>query len=168
MLEEFYADASRVAVAFQSYVGLTMAKRNEVTYTMPIVLAERSIESGKHCFIPLQKELGLIHSTDEIVLQELMEYFIQKTRKPDLILYLRCDPNVALERIQRRGRQEEKNVSGDYIQRLHRYHEDWLMDGDMVKSPTTLVFDNNANLSEDDDEAYQKLGCYLRQIITDQ
>jgi deoxyadenosine/deoxycytidine kinase len=144
-----------------------MAKRNEAPFLRPIVLAERSIDSGLNCFIPLQKELGLIHATEEIVLRQVLDYFVEKSRQPDLIIYLRCDPVVALDRIKRRDRQEEKSLSENYpyIEKLHQHHEEWLMAGNQVNSPKVVVFDNNLDRSDDDIEAYQNLANYIKSFI---
>ena len=44
---------------------------------------------------------------------------------PDGFVYLRVDPDVAMQRIGKRGRAEEQNMSPNYIQSLHQKHEDW-------------------------------------------
>ena len=48
----------------------------------------------------------------------------------DLIVYLRTKPEVAYERMLKRGRAEETGKAGPplaYLEILHRAHEDWLM-----------------------------------------
>lgn len=44
-----------------------------------------------------------------------------------LIVYLRTSPEVAYERLKKRGRKEEAGVPMDFIQNLHQCYEDWLM-----------------------------------------
>ena len=45
-------------------------------------------------------------------------------RRPDVIVYLRCEPRVAMERLVRRGRACEANVTLDYMMRMHEAYED--------------------------------------------
>lgn len=42
------------------------------------------------------------------------------------LVYLRTDPEVVYQRIKARARPEEAQVSLEYLQQLHRMHEDWL------------------------------------------
>lgn len=46
---------------------------------------------------------------------------------PDGFVYLRVDPNVALERMAARNRHEESAVPLAYLEGLHQKHEDWFM-----------------------------------------
>ena len=48
--------------------------------------------------------------------------------KPDLIIYLQTDPEVAFRRVQNRNRKEETSkIKLEYIEDLHELHEDWLV-----------------------------------------
>ncbi len=42
-------------------------------------------------------------------------------------VYLRNDPEVALERVRARGRPEEASVQLGFLQGIHNIHEDWLI-----------------------------------------
>ncbi len=47
----------------------------------------------------------------------------------DMIFYLQTDPEIAMQRVLKRARPEEKKISMDFLQGLHRLHEDWLIYG---------------------------------------
>ena len=51
-------------------------------------------------------------------------------------IYLRCNPNTSFERIKKRGREEEKNITLEYLEKLHKYHEEWLLN-----VPDVLIID---------------------------
>ena len=46
-----------------------------------------------------------------------------------ILVYLQTDPDIAYGRVQRRGRPEENGISMDFLNGLHRLHEDWLIHG---------------------------------------
>jgi deoxyadenosine/deoxycytidine kinase len=50
----------------------------------------------------------------------------------NIIIYLKCDPKVALARIKKRGRIEEQDISLDYLNQLHNYHENWLSNNEKL------------------------------------
>ena len=56
------------------------------------------------------------------------DWLLQKSyAKPDGYIYLRCEPNVCLNRIQNRDREEETNIPVDYLTSLHNKHDNWLL-----------------------------------------
>jgi deoxyadenosine/deoxycytidine kinase len=65
------------------------------------------------------------------------------------IIYLKCSPEVCLGRIKIRGREEEKNITLEYLNKLHQAHEDWLNN-----NPCALILDCNKDFEHD--EEYKK------------
>jgi thymidylate kinase len=61
-------------------------------------------------------------------------------------VYLRSSPEVCYERIQRRRRPEETTVSLSYLQELHEFYEEWLIQAQTHVS--VLVIDANKELDE--------------------
>jgi deoxyadenosine/deoxycytidine kinase len=47
-------------------------------------------------------------------------------RYPDVLVYLRTDPKVCHERMQRRARSEEGGVPLEYLRRIHEKHESFV------------------------------------------
>ena len=50
---------------------------------------------------------------------------------PHLIIYLRCNPKTAFQRVQLRARGEEKRLTLDYLTKIHEQYEYWLNDRDV-------------------------------------
>ena len=68
-LELMYKDAKRWSLTFQSYVQLTMLQKHLQKSSKAIKLMERSIHSGRHCFIEnLYEKYGLDPTLDENVM----------------------------------------------------------------------------------------------------
>jgi len=131
-----------------------MVRRSNLPMDKPVIIAERSIESGIYCFVPLQLEMGVIDHAQEAVLLEVLKHFVTGLTKPDLVIYLRCDPQISFQRLQGRSRAEEVSVPFQYLQRLHQLHELWLVPG-KVSSPL-LVVDNDSDIANDDRSFYQE------------
>lgn len=67
--------------------------------------------------------------------------FITTTQKVgvDLIVYLRTDPEVALNRTRSRNRHEETGIPLEYLQALHDLHDDWLRGKSAFRLPCPVV-----------------------------
>ena len=42
------------------------------------------------------------------------------------IIYLRCAPEMCLNRIKKRNREGEESIPLEYLQKVHKRHEEWL------------------------------------------
>jgi deoxyadenosine/deoxycytidine kinase len=87
-----------------------------------IILMERSPYFIKNVFVEKAREDKTI--TEEEYKNILM---LHNTTDdlwcPEAYIYLRSDPNTCLTRINKRGRDAEKNIKLEYIQRIHELHE---------------------------------------------
>lgn len=64
-------------------------------------------------------------------------------------VYLRTSPEVVFDRMKKRGRPEEANVSLEYLTQLHKSHEKWLMsNNERYNSVPVLVLDANLPIDE--------------------
>lgn len=131
LLDHFYKDTQRWAYTFQSYAFVTRVKAQEEhskINTRPLQILERSVFSDRYCFARNSFDLGYMSSLEWQLYQEWFSWLVDSyTTKPDAFIYLRTDPTVCYERLVKRNRSEEKNVPLDYIQLLHKKHEDWLL-----------------------------------------
>lgn len=62
------------------------------------------------------------------------------------IIYLKCDPAVCNRRIKKRNRSEETGIPFEYLELLHRKHEEWLT-GVETNSERVLVLDVSEDLT---------------------
>eukprot|EP00035_Acanthoeca_spectabilis_P031183 m.12852 g.12852 ORF g.12852 m.12852 type:complete len:323 (+) comp4593_c0_seq2:147-1115(+) len=133
LLGRMYADPARWAYLFQSYCLLTMMEAHSTPQTSSVRVMERSVLSARWCFIEnLRKsDPPLI---DELEYEVYSRWFswLMKTQRPDidLVVYLRTTPEVCMDRLHKRGREEEAATPLAYLETLHARHEEWLM-GDL-------------------------------------
>ncbi len=75
---------------------------------------------------------------DELVLYNRMHSLLEgRIVKPDLVIYLQADPEVLLQRIRKRGRSFEKNISDEYISGLNEAFNHFFFHYD--ESPLLIV-----------------------------
>lgn len=58
--------------------------------------------------------------------RELYDVLTSFLPPPDLVVYLRASVPTFLRRIAKRGRDYEKSISPDYLDRLNRLYEEWI------------------------------------------
>ena len=143
LLDYFYKDTQRWSYTFQSYAFITRilaqqehARRNK----QPIQVLERSIYSDRFCFAKNCFEMGLMTSLEWKLYQEWFGWLVEShTTQPSAFIYLRTDVEICYERLVKRNRSEETGVSRDYLELLHRKHEDWLIHNKEVASSVHSV-----------------------------
>jgi len=90
------------------------------------VIQDRSIW-GDHIFAKVMVEDGLITKDQYNHLYlKIFESLSQFLIPPSIILFLKTSPETALERIRRRGREFERDITLDYLTRLDETYEEWL------------------------------------------
>lgn len=125
----FYGDIPRWGYTFQSNAFITRIQKfeNEKKSGM-INLTERSILSDHHIFAQMLYDDGKINQIEWKLYQNWFNWLSDKfNAKPEKIIYLRCDPQIAYERVKKRARSEEETISLEYLTRLSEYHDKWLL-----------------------------------------
>ena len=129
LLRLVFDDPQRWGLAQESYVQLTMFE--ETIGRPPGMIAkvmERSIYSARNVFIESLRRADCISQVEFDLLDKW--YRLMRDNfdvKPDMIVYLQSSPEIVYERIKRRGRPEEANLTMDFLYRINRLHEDWLV-----------------------------------------
>merc|ERR1712226_626319 len=95
-----------------------------------ITFFERSVYSSRLVFAENSYESGVLSDIEWGVYCDWSNYLIKKVKalKLDGIIYLRCDPEVCIERMKKRNRSEENTVPADYLKAIHMKNESWLND----------------------------------------
>lgn len=88
-------------------------------------LFERSMISDI-VFCKVMMDMGDIPRGDYTLFKSLAEARLY-INPPEIVVHLACEPKVAFDRMQKRGRPEESNNSLEYMEQLELAHEDMLV-----------------------------------------
>lgn len=126
-LDIFYEDMTRWAFHLQIYF-LSERFKAQVTIgqSLGAFIQDRTIYEDAEIFAKVLHEQGNMTRVDYENYTSLFHVLTSYLRKPDLVLYLRAQPDTLVERIRRRGRESEKSIQIDYLRRLHDAYEEWM------------------------------------------
>lgn len=128
MLEMFYENPKENAFPFQmmAYVSRYSLIRDTYEANPDILLiTERCMATDREVFVNMLKEDGILRDVDYQIYMKWV-YTLGEKYHPDHIVYIRTRPETCLERIQRRNRKGEKDVSVEYLRKCHQAHERWI------------------------------------------
>lgn len=147
VLSKFYQDPEKYAFAFQVMTYTTRYQElQRVLKENPeckIVVCERSLEADKQIFAKMLHDDGVI---DDVMYSIYESYFsmYEGAFQMSGIIYVRADPGICYERIEKRSREGENKISLDYLKSCHEYHETWL-----TQSKTSVL---SLNVNHDDND----------------
>ena len=125
VLRYFYENPSMYACMFQT---LILRSRVEQSKRLTHGLIERCVHSDK-MFGAMQRDLG---NMNDVQYATYLYQFRQAVRDTPTIhghIYLKTDVGTCWERIQKRNRDGEAEITRDYLNDLHAQHEKWLGNG---------------------------------------
>ena len=118
-LEKYYKNNERWGFSFQMKVIIGQTKiLNDIQQEQTLIM-ERSPQTVYYVFASMLKDKNIIHKLE----YDLIEEFINYNTKPVNTIYLRCPPEICMKRIHQRGRDSEKSIHIDYLQKLHEKYE---------------------------------------------
>lgn len=149
ILDYFYKDSKRWGYLFQMNAFITRSKLIDKYKDKNTILMERSVYSDRYVFAKNCHEKGMITSIEWDTYLNWFEWLSGMLElNGDAYIYLRTSPKKSYERILKRNRQEEKQISLEYITEIHNKHEIWLnknkkniliLDGDIENSEQRLI-----------------------------
>lgn len=147
LLELAYKDPKRWSSAFQSFAIITMSEMHMKKSTKPVKVMERSVFSTRYCFTEAHHRKRNIDDINMLVVDRTFNFIMDHFPVTvDLIIYIRTTPNVAWERLKKRNRIEEKSMSFDYLQLLHKLYDDWLIRQKFPVAAKVIIIDGNRSL----------------------
>lgn len=122
-LSDFYADRKRYA--FQTQIFFLLSRYHQQHEAVPQALAKNNLIAD-YTFEKDALFARLNLTGDELqTYDRLHEALAERIPRPELIVYLRVDTDVALRRIAMRDRTYERNMDRAYIHDLNQAYEDF-------------------------------------------
>ena len=133
ILDYFYKDMEKYTYSFQSFAFLSRVMLlDEIDKNKNLIFIERSIFSDREIFAKNCVKNGTMKEIEWNLYTKWFDWMLKKLHLEEgenyLHLYLQCPANECYRRLKERNREEEKNVSQDYLQEIHDRHEEWLQD----------------------------------------
>ncbi len=115
-LELFYLDMKKNAFGFQMRVLKSHLDKKNIQQG----LFERSPLSCQEVFGKLLYEDNMMSELEWNLTNEFAQDY---GWLPDVVVYLKCSPNICYERISKRNRHGEETISLEYLEKVHEKYE---------------------------------------------
>lgn len=125
-LEKYYSNISKFASSFQIRIILShIQQKNEIEEinhaqesTNIVNICERSAITTLNVFSKMLVADGVLDEIELKLHEQMIEMF--KYKKPDVLVYLNIDPEIALQRNLKRMRNGESNIQIEYLRKLNQ------------------------------------------------
>ena len=128
-LDKFYHNFERWSFHLQIYFLAERFKEQKRMFEYGGgFVQDRSIYEDVDIFAKMHEEQGTMSADDYHTYYELFNAMVMTPYfpKPDVLIYLECDYDEVIDRIQQRGRDMEINTDPEYWRKLFKLYENWI------------------------------------------
>ncbi|MEP7147049.1 MAG: deoxynucleoside kinase [bacterium] len=126
-LKDFYLDMNRWSFNLQIYfLSHRFRTHKEILSKKISVIQDRSIYEDVEIFAANLQKMGKMKNRDYSNYKKLFKEMTDFLKPPDLMIYLRASLPKLVKQIKLRGREFEKNIDVDYLERLNLSYEEWI------------------------------------------
>jgi deoxyguanosine kinase len=137
-LSDFYSDRQRYA--FQTQIFFLLSRYHQQRRVVTEVLTKEANLIADYTFEKDALFAGINLSGDELEMYyKVHEALAEKVVAPDLVVYLRADTEVLMQRIAFRDRPYERNMDGAYIEQLNQAYDAFFTDHQSRRSPVLVI-----------------------------
>jgi len=128
-LADFYRDMRQWSFHSQIFfLTRRIRSHREIVAYPSTALQDRSVYEDAEVFARNLYQRHNMSNRDYQLYRDLYEELVQTLPKPDLMIYLKASIPTLIERIHRRGRDYERDVSPLYLQQLNELYNTWIED----------------------------------------
>jgi deoxyguanosine kinase len=151
ILTKFYKNQEKYSFIFQvmSFTSkLKLIKKAITNNPNKIIITERSVHTDKEVFAKLLYDDEKMEDVCYKIYQNLFEEFLEKDRDINKIIYVKTNPDICHNRVNKRKREGESLIEIEYLKKCDLYHEKWLNNKD--KDKEVLILDGNNEFENDE------------------
>ena len=155
LLANFYTDTKRWAYTMETWAMICRVLDHIKVQedANPYRVMERSIYSGHYCFAQNGYANGVLSELEWTIYLQWVEHLVHKQCKsPRGFIYLRANPETCNQRVLKRNRESEKNLTLEYLKQIHTWHERFLIQKEgltaELASVPVLVLDCNEEFEQ--------------------
>ncbi len=153
-LSDFYADRERYA--FQTQIFFLISRYHQQNKVIPQTLAHSRLVSD-YLFDKDRLFAHLNLRNDELAMYERVHKILgEQIPTPDLVVYLRANTDVLMQRIALRDRPYERNMAWSYIDSLRQAYEEFF--AAYVSAPVLTIDTNDLDFVRSDDDRAHVIG----------
>jgi deoxyadenosine/deoxycytidine kinase len=147
ILKEFYNDKKKYAGGFQYFVLNTLIHELQLEMNkykeskIHIIITERSLESTRWVFAKMLYDDGFINNVEMNMYLYLYNLIDQKYL-PSATIYLNTLYDTCNDRIEKRNRDGESNISIEYLQKCENYYYNMIINNE---KPTFHIIGDSYN-----------------------
>jgi deoxyadenosine/deoxycytidine kinase len=127
VLDAFYEDP--ISTAFMAQIEFfngRLERQRQIEDRKGIILEDRTLAEDYHIFGIAQKIMGNMTEEEFLTYQRNYDLMTQEITQPDLIVYLKADVQVLLDRIKERGRESETGIPKEYLEQLNQLYDQFI------------------------------------------
>jgi deoxyguanosine kinase len=130
IFEKFYQDQSKYSFSFQMMAFISrfsMLRKAIKENPDAVIITERCLYTDKYVFAKMLYDTKMLEDVNYQIYCKWFEEFSQEIPMSKII-YIKTEPEICLERINKRNRTGESAIELDYLKLCSKYHEDMMIE----------------------------------------
>ena len=146
ILTNLYQDTKKYAFRFQmmAYISRLNLLRKAIKQNYKIIITERCVQTDRHVFAKMLYDDGNIEHDEYQIYNKWFYEFLDEINIAGII-YVKANPEICDQRVKIRAREGE-TIPLEYLQKCHKYHEEWL-----CHEKKKMVIDANVDINNNID-----------------
>ena len=161
IIQKMYKNKYKYGFSFQILAYITFWQRLQNVLKNAdentVIICERSMNSCREVFAKMFKDSGIIEEFNYKILEIMFEQV--ETIPLDSIIYLNTGVELCNARIKQRDRLGEEEISIEYLEKSHKYHDEWLKSIIQSDNPISILM---VDVSLSDKEKVEKICDYIK------